>query len=87
MKMEILAKIEGITKETHVCWLLEFTKDEVTYEDQDVVNLVVYCSMLGSKILKGQWRRDNIFRTKCTTNGRLCSVISNGGSYENMVSK
>ena len=33
------------------------------------------------------WQRTNIFRTRCTSGGKVCQVIINSGSYENMVSK
>lgn len=32
------------------------------------------------------WRRNNIFRTKCTSHGKVCNVIIDGGSCENVVS-
>ncbi|GKA79380.1 reverse transcriptase domain-containing protein [Tanacetum coccineum] len=32
-----------------------------------------------------KWLRHNIFRTKCTAKGRVCTVIIDGGSCENMV--
>ncbi|GJU40919.1 reverse transcriptase domain-containing protein [Tanacetum coccineum] len=31
------------------------------------------------------WLRNNIFRTKCTSKGKLCDMIIDGGSYENVV--
>nr|GEZ10697.1 retrovirus-related Pol polyprotein from transposon 17.6 [Tanacetum cinerariifolium] len=31
------------------------------------------------------WVRNNIFRTKCTTKGKFCTVIIDGGSCDNMV--
>ena len=31
------------------------------------------------------WLRNNIFRTRCTTKGKVCTVIIDGGSCENMV--
>nr|GEY42280.1 hypothetical protein [Tanacetum cinerariifolium] len=33
------------------------------------------------------WLRNNIFRTKCTTKGKVCTVIIDGGSCDNMVAK
>lgn len=33
------------------------------------------------------WLRTNIFRTRCTCYGRVCNIIIDGGSCENMVSK
>ncbi|KAJ0627391.1 putative nucleotidyltransferase, Ribonuclease H [Helianthus annuus] len=32
------------------------------------------------------WLRTNIFRTKCTSKGKVCVIIVDGGSCENMVS-
>lgn len=32
------------------------------------------------------WLRRNIFHTKCTSHGKICSVIIDGGSFENVVS-
>ncbi|GKD70961.1 RNA-directed DNA polymerase, partial [Tanacetum coccineum] len=32
------------------------------------------------------WLRTNIFRTQCTAKGKVCTVIIDGGSCENMVS-
>nr|GEX07664.1 hypothetical protein [Tanacetum cinerariifolium] len=32
------------------------------------------------------WFQTNIFRTQCTTKGKICTVIIDGGSCENMVS-
>ncbi|GKD43860.1 hypothetical protein Tco_1268505, partial [Tanacetum coccineum] len=33
------------------------------------------------------WLRHNIFRTQCTSKGRICTVIIDDGSCENMVAK
>ena len=33
------------------------------------------------------WLRTNIFRTRCTSGGKVCQVIIDSGSCENMVSK
>ncbi|GKD62676.1 reverse transcriptase domain-containing protein [Tanacetum coccineum] len=61
--------------------------DEVIYPDsgealitQRVLNVVVT-----KAIDDASWLRNNIFRTKCTTKGKVCSVIIDGGSCENMV--
>ncbi|GKA38462.1 gag-pol polyprotein [Tanacetum coccineum] len=32
------------------------------------------------------WLRHNIFHTRCTCLGKVCNVIINGGSYENLIS-
>lgn len=31
------------------------------------------------------WLRNNIFHTRCTSHGKVCDVIINGGSCENVV--
>ena len=33
------------------------------------------------------WLRTNIFQTRCTSGGKVCQVIIDEGSCENMVSK
>ena len=33
------------------------------------------------------WLHTNIFRTRCTSGGKVCQVIIDGGSCENMVFK
>ncbi|KAI9174801.1 hypothetical protein LWI28_022863 [Acer negundo] len=38
--------------------LLEFTEDEVTYEDHDLPNLVVRHTMLTQRAVKDNWRRN-----------------------------
>lgn len=40
-----------------------------------------------AKSFDGSWLRTNIFRTRCTLGGKVCQVIVDGGSCENMVSK
>ncbi|GJT59674.1 reverse transcriptase domain-containing protein [Tanacetum coccineum] len=39
----------------------------------------------GVKTDDASWLQNNIFRTKCTSKGKVCSVIIDGGSCENMV--
>lgn len=51
--------------------LLEFAKDEFTYEDQNLVNLLFRQNMSTPK-------------TKC---GKLCNAIIDGWSYENLISQ
>ena len=40
-----------------------------------------------SSDIEDSWLRTKIFRTKCTSGGKLCKVIIDSGSCENMVSK
>ncbi|GJR59783.1 putative reverse transcriptase domain-containing protein [Tanacetum coccineum] len=46
-----------------------------------VLNVVV-----SKSIADNLWLRNNIFRTKCTSKGRTCDMIIDGGSCENIVS-
>nr|GEX53378.1 hypothetical protein [Tanacetum cinerariifolium] len=61
---------------------------EVVYPDRG--ELLVTCRLLNTAVLDQDddttWLRTNIFRTQCTTKGKICTVIIDGGSYENMVS-
>lgn len=66
--------------------LLDFAEDEVTYGDQNLPNLVIQRTMLSPKEAIGDWRRNNIFKIKCTSHGRLCNLIIDGGSCENLIS-
>jgi hypothetical protein len=42
--------------------------------------------ILNSTYTEDNWLRNNIFLTKCTSNGKVCNVIIDGGSCENVVS-
>ncbi|XP_020673723.2 uncharacterized protein LOC110093239 [Dendrobium catenatum] len=63
----------------------ETTKDELTYLQGDEGNLLVLRQTLN--IHKGEsWLRHNIFRTRCTVKDRVCDVIIDSGSCENVAS-
>nr|GEV52978.1 reverse transcriptase domain-containing protein [Tanacetum cinerariifolium] len=68
------------------------TKDEVETEVvyPNLGELLVTCRLLNTAVLDQDddttWLRTNIFRTQCKTKGKICTVIINGGSCENMVS-
>ena len=32
------------------------------------------------------WLQSNVFNTRCTSKGKVCSVITDSGSFENSVS-
>ncbi|GJR35555.1 putative reverse transcriptase domain-containing protein [Tanacetum coccineum] len=62
--------------------------DELVYLDrgealviQRVLNVVV-----SKSVDDNSWLRNNIFRTKCTSKGKICDMIIDGGSCENVVS-
>nr|GEY06678.1 hypothetical protein [Tanacetum cinerariifolium] len=68
------------------------TKDEVETEVvyPDRGELLVTCRLLNTAVLDQDddttWLRANIFRTQCTAKGKICTVIIDGESCENMVS-
>ena len=35
--------------------------------------------------MEDEWLRNNIFHTRCTSHGKVCNVIIDGGSCENVV--
>ncbi|GKB80584.1 putative reverse transcriptase domain-containing protein [Tanacetum coccineum] len=62
--------------------------DELVYLDrgealviQRVLNVAV-----SKSVDDNSWLRNNIFRTKCTSKGKICDMIINRGSCENIVS-
>ncbi|GJU35920.1 putative reverse transcriptase domain-containing protein [Tanacetum coccineum] len=61
---------------------------EVVYPDRG--ELLVTRRLLNTAVLDQDddttWLRTNIFRTQCTSKGKVCTVIIDGGSCENMVS-
>nr|GEX76509.1 reverse transcriptase domain-containing protein [Tanacetum cinerariifolium] len=72
------------------------TNDEVAQQDQQVVYPDQGESLVVQRVLSAGvdktaddtlWLRNNIFRTKCTTKGKVCTVIVDGGSCDNMVAK
>ena len=59
--------------------------EEITYEDQGE-SLVIRRSLNSMQAQEDSWLRSNIFHTKCTSQGKVCNVIIDGGSCENVVS-
>jgi hypothetical protein len=55
----------------------EESEEDLTYADQG--ESVVIRRILKSTYAKEDWFRDNIFHTKCTSNGKVCNVIIDGG--------
>ncbi|GKF41040.1 gag-pol polyprotein, partial [Tanacetum coccineum] len=61
-------------------------QEEITYADTGEV-LVIKRTM--NTVVKEDelWLRHNIFHTRCTCEGKVCNVIIDGGSCENVVSE
>ena len=63
----------------------EETQDEVIEEADEGVPLVLR-GVLGNQKGPTDEQRENTFHTRCTTQGKICSLIINGGSCANVVS-
>ncbi|GJU68204.1 putative reverse transcriptase domain, zinc finger, CCHC-type, aspartic peptidase domain protein [Tanacetum coccineum] len=60
---------------------------EVLYPDRGevLISRRLLSTVLADPDDDTKWLRNNIFRTKCTAKGKVCMVIIDGGSCENMV--
>ncbi|PKI48455.1 hypothetical protein CRG98_031160 [Punica granatum] len=63
----------------------EVEQEEVTYGDQGKA-LVVQCILKSAHVEDDKWLRHNIFHTRCTSHGKVCTIIINSGSCENVIS-
>nr|GEY48629.1 reverse transcriptase domain-containing protein [Tanacetum cinerariifolium] len=61
-------------------------EDKLIYADHEEA-LVTLCVLIVavSNTNYTSWLRNDIFQTKFTSKGKVCSIIINGGSCENMV--
>jgi len=64
---------------------LKETQGEVVEEADKAEMLVLRRVLSNQKGAKGK-QRENIFHSRCTVQGKVCSVIINGGSCANVVS-
>ncbi|CAL2280662.1 unnamed protein product [Prunus armeniaca] len=58
--------------------------EELTYGDEGE-SLVIRRSLNAAQVLEDNWLQNNIFHTRCTSLGKVCNVIIDGGSCENVV--
>nr|GEV06061.1 putative reverse transcriptase domain-containing protein [Tanacetum cinerariifolium] len=71
----------------------DFDGDELVYEDEEAYlpdvgeSLVIQRALNvdASKTDNDLWLRNNNFRTKCTSKGKVCNMIIDGGSCKNVV--
>ena len=73
-------EIEGETEEEH-----EEGQEEVEDDADEGEMLVLRRVLNGQKSTKDE-QRENIFYTRCTVQGKVCSLIIDGGSCANVVS-
>ena len=58
-------------------------EEEITYADRGEA-LVVQRSLKVTYV-EDEWLRNNNFHTRCTSHGKVCNIIIDGGSCENVV--
>uniref|UniRef100_A0A2N9G5D8 Protein kinase domain-containing protein n=1 Tax=Fagus sylvatica TaxID=28930 RepID=A0A2N9G5D8_FAGSY len=58
-------------------------EEEITYADRGEAFVVQ--RSLKVTYVEDEWLRNNIFHTRCTSHGKFCNVIIDGGSCENVV--
>ncbi|PKI36113.1 hypothetical protein CRG98_043495 [Punica granatum] len=63
----------------------EVDHEEITYGDQGEA-LVVQRILRADHVEDDKWLRHNIFHTQCTSHRKICTVIIDSGSCENVVS-
>ena len=73
---------EGSDKEVH---LMEMEEECIEEADEGEL-LVLRRALSGHKVPNREEQRENIFHTRCTINGRVCSLIVDGGSCANVAS-
>lgn len=64
-------------------------KDETDYvepDDDEPINCVLQKVLLAPKVETNN-QRHSLFRTSCTINGKICNVIIDSDSSENMISQ
>ena len=60
-------------------------EEEIVDEEGEHVNCVVRRLLLAPQ--KEDSQRNNLFRTRCTISGKVCDIIIDSGSCENIVSQ
>ncbi|CAL8097468.1 unnamed protein product [Prunus armeniaca] len=64
----------------------EYEGADFAYEEGDqLINLVLQRGLLAPR--QEEWQRHKIFRSFCTINNKVCSLIIDGSSCENLISK
>ena len=62
-----------------------FKKNEIIHAD-DGEMMVVRCALNTTITREEDWLCHNIFHTRCTSHGKVCDIIIDSGSCENVVS-
>ena len=60
--------------------------EEVTYADHGMSLIIQRNLSVAREEEDEDWLRKNVFHTKCTSHGKVCVVIIDSGSFENVVS-
>ena len=64
----------------------EGSEEEWTYADQGESLVIRRISISKSTYVEEDWLRNNTFHTNCTSSGKVCNVIIDGGNCEKVVS-
>jgi len=79
------ANKEEEEEEDRVLSMMEEEQEKVVDEANEGKLLVLRRAMSGLKSEKEE-QRENIFHSRCTVQGKVCSLIIEGGSYTNVAS-
>ncbi|GKD11728.1 putative nucleotidyltransferase, ribonuclease H, partial [Tanacetum coccineum] len=77
---------ENVEDEYDIPPTFDEPQEDITYGDTGVL-LVIQRALLVESNRDEAWLRNNIFHTRCTSNGKVCDVIIDSGSCENVVSE
>ena len=61
-------------------------EEELTMPDHGTSLVAQRSLKVGAVVSEEDWLRSNVFHTRCTSKGKVCSVIIDGGSFENYAS-
>ena len=60
--------------------------EEEIVEEADSGNMLVIRRVLHAQVGQGEEQRENLFQTRCTIKGKVCTLIVDGGSCTNVAS-
>lgn len=62
-------------------------EEEVTYANQGI-STIVQCNLKASHMVEDEnWLKQSIFHTRCTSHGKVCLVIIDIDTFENVISQ
>lgn len=76
--------MEEESEEDNIESVEDLEKQEFVFADQG--ELLVCRNLNVQRIVENDWLRHNIFHLRCTSHGKVCDIITDGRSFENVVS-